>query len=164
MMEDILMRRRPRMGSDFPVQEAFLRDDIYFPTPLQKFQFYSKYSRYNYELGRRETWEETVNRAVDYLKKLSENRLSQATYNRIKRCILRMDVMPSMRLLAMAGPAAERSNITLYNCSYIPVDSIYAFVEALIISMSGCGVGFSVESKYVDQLRIPELQKNYRGT
>jgi ribonucleoside-diphosphate reductase alpha chain len=56
-----------------------------------------------------------------------------------------------MRLLAMAGPAARRNNIALYNCSYMPVDSIDSFVEALIISMSGCGVGFSVESQYVEK-------------
>ena len=62
-----------------------------------------------------------------------------------------MKVMPSMRLLAMAGPAARRNNIALYNCSYMPVDSIDSFVEALIISMSGCGVGFSVERQYVEQ-------------
>jgi ribonucleoside-diphosphate reductase alpha chain len=62
-----------------------------------------------------------------------------------------MKVMPSMRLLAMAGPAARRNNIAVYNCSYMPVDSIDSFVEALIISMSGCGVGFSVERKYVEQ-------------
>ena len=62
-----------------------------------------------------------------------------------------MKVMPSMRLLAMAGPAARRNNIAVYNCSYMPVDSIDSFVEALIISMSGCGVGFSVERQYVEQ-------------
>ena len=62
-----------------------------------------------------------------------------------------MKVMPSMRLLAMAGPAARRNNIAIYNCSYMPVDSIDSFVEALIISMSGCGVGYSVEHQYVEK-------------
>ena len=38
---------------------AFAASDAYFPTPLQKFQFFDKYSRFNYELGRRETWIET---------------------------------------------------------------------------------------------------------
>ncbi|MEJ2751866.1 MAG: recombinase, partial [Chloroflexota bacterium] len=72
-------------------------------------------------------------------------------YARIREGILSMKVMPSMRLLAMAGPAARRNNIAIYNCSYMPVDSIDSFVEALIISMSGCGVGYSVESQYVEQ-------------
>lgn len=133
------------------VRDAFAESDAYFPTQLQKFQFYDKYSRFNYELGRRETWIETVTRAVDYLKELSEYRLPEETYERLKQGILTMKVMPSMRLLAMAGPAARRNNIAIYNCSYMPVDSIDSFVEALIISMSGCGVGFSVERRYVEQ-------------
>ena len=71
--------------------------------------------------------------------------------NGYARVFCTMKVMPSMRLLAMAGPAARRNNIAIYNCSYMPVDSIDSFVEALIISMSGCGVGYSVERRYVEQ-------------
>jgi ribonucleoside-triphosphate reductase (thioredoxin) len=133
------------------VRQAFAESDRYFPTQIQKFQFYDKYSRFSYELGRRETWIETVNRTVDFLKELSDFRLPADTYERIREGILEMKVMPSMRLLAMAGPAARRNNIALYNCSYLPVDSVDSFVEALIISMSGCGVGFSVERQYVEK-------------
>ncbi|MEW5987917.1 MAG: ATP cone domain-containing protein [Chloroflexota bacterium] len=132
------------------VRRAFAESDPYFPTQLQKFQFYDKYSRFNYDLGRRETWVETVDRAVDYLHELSESRLPAETYHRIRQAILDMRAMPSMRLLAMAGPAARRNGIAIYNCSYMPVDGLDAFVEALIISMSGCGVGFSVERRYVE--------------
>ncbi|GAB4268741.1 MAG: hypothetical protein Kow0080_11920 [Candidatus Promineifilaceae bacterium] len=147
------------------VREAFAESDKYFPTQLQKFQFYDKYSRFNYDYGRRETWVETVNRAVDYLKELSEWKLPVEDYERIRRGILEMKVMPSMRLLAMAGPAARRNNIAIYNCSYMPVDSIDSFVEALIISMSGCGVGFSVERRYVEQFpRIKRQQGNLAKT
>ncbi|NJL06071.1 MAG: hypothetical protein HC911_14440, partial [Chloroflexaceae bacterium] len=42
-------------------------------------------------------------------------------------------------------------------CSYQPVESIDSFVEALIISMSGCGVGFSVEGKYVEN--FPRIKR-----
>ncbi|MDA0243682.1 MAG: ATP cone domain-containing protein [Chloroflexi bacterium] len=134
------------------VKDAFAESDAYFPTQLQKFQFYDKYSRFNYEKGRRETWVETVNRAVDFLRDLSGNKLDAAVYNRVRDGILHMKVMPSMRLLAMAGPAAERNHVAIYNCSYLPVDSIDSFVEALIISMSGCGVGYSVERQYVENM------------
>lgn len=134
------------------VRDAFAESDHYFPTQLQKFQFYDKYSRFNYDLGRRETWVETVDRGVEFLKELSDYRLPDETYQRIHRGILNMEAMPSMRLLAMAGPAARRNNIAIYNCSYMPVDSLDAFVEALIISMCGCGVGYSVERRYVEKL------------
>ncbi|MFW5684897.1 MAG: ATP cone domain-containing protein, partial [Spirochaetota bacterium] len=134
------------------VKKAFAEADAYFPTPVQQFQFYDKYSRFNYDLGRRETWLETVERSVDYLRELSEDRLPEEDYARIRKAILNMEAMPSMRLLAMAGDPARRNNVAIYNCSYLPADSIDSFVEALIISMSGCGVGFSVERQYVEQL------------
>lgn len=142
------------------VKNAFEESDHFFPTQLQKFQFYDKYSRFNWDLGRRETWVETVDRAVNFLKELSEFRLPKSVYERIRNGILEMKIMPSMRLLAMAGPAARRNNICLYNCSYMPVDSIQSFVEALIISMSGCGVGYSVESEYVEKFPRIKRQKN----
>ncbi|HQE93159.1 MAG TPA: ATP cone domain-containing protein [Anaerolineae bacterium] len=144
------------------VRAAFAAADVYFPTQLQKFQFYDKYSRFNYELGRRETWVETVDRTVDYLKELSEYRLPAETYTRIRQAILEMRVMPSMRLLAMAGPAARRNNIAIYNCSYQPVESLDSFIEALIISMSGCGVGYSVERQYVEN--FPRIQRQLNLT
>lgn len=134
------------------VKGAFAESDVFFGNQIQKFQFFDKYSRFNYGLGRRETWKETVDRAVDYLKELSSSKLDDNVYEKIRRFVLEMKSAPSMRLLAMAGPAARRSNIGIYNCSYQPVDSIDSFVEALIISMNGCGVGFSVESKYVEML------------
>ncbi len=134
------------------VAKAFQESDVYFENQIQKFQFFDKYSRFNYDLGRRETWKETVDRAVDYLKELSGEKLEAGVYKRIRTSMLEMKATPSMRLLAMAGPAARRSNIGIYNCSYQPVDSVDSFVEALIISMNGCGVGFSVESKYVENL------------
>lgn len=38
------------------------------------------------------------------------------------------------------------------NCSYIPIDSQRSFDEILYIIMCGTGVGFSVESRYTEQL------------
>ncbi len=134
------------------VRQAFADSDVYFENQIQKFQYYDKYARFNYELGRRETWKETVNRSVDFLHELSAGKLPASTYERLRLGILQMKVAPSMRLLAMAGGAARRNNICIYNCSYQPVDSLDAFVEAMIISMNGCGVGYSVESQYVENL------------
>ncbi len=134
------------------VKRAFEESDKYFPTQLQKFQFFDKYARFSYDLGRRETWVETVDRAVSFLKEISNNKLEKKDYERIRKSILEMKATPSMRLLASAGESARRQNICIYNCSYMPADSVDAFCEALLISMSGCGVGFSVESKYVENL------------
>lgn len=157
-----IQRQLPSAGSfvqktiPSEVRQAYAESAQYFPTALQQFQFFDKYSRFDYSKARRETWLETVTRAVDYLKELSQNKLPETDYQRIHKAILEMKATPSMRLLAMAGDAAKRQNICIYNCSYLPVDAIDSWVEALIISMSGCGVGFSVERQYVDLL--PEVK------
>jgi len=136
----------------FAVKKAFDDAQQYFPSPVQQFQFFDKYSRFNYDKGRRETWIETVDRSMDFLKKVSKNRLPDIEYERIRNAILKMEASPSMRLLAMAGPAAERDNASIYNCSYLPLDSIDSLVEELFIAMAGTGVGYSVERKHVEKL------------
>ena len=152
-----------RGGRPIPseVREAFLESDKYFPTQLQKFQFYDKYARFNYDLGRRETWVETVDRAMSFLREVSARKMPQKVYERVRRAVLEMKVAPSMRLLATAGDAARRQNISIYNCSYLPADSVESFGEAMLISMSGCGVGFSVEGKYVEKL--PRVKRQLGG-
>lgn len=144
------------------VKQAFAASAAYFPTELQQFQFYDKYSRFNYEIGRRETWIETVDRTVNFLHELASPYadLGGETYTRIRKAILEMRILPSMRLLAMAGAPAKRDNVTIYNCSYLPVDSLESFVEAMHISMAGCGVGFSVESREVSKLPEVAYQRN----
>lgn len=146
------------------IRKAFIESDEFFPTPIQKFQFFDKYSRFNYELNRRETWVETVNRSVDYLYELAGDRIESEIYNKIRLGILNMESMPSMRLLAMAGDAARRNNIAIYNCSYQPVESVDSFVEALLISMAGCGVGFSVENQYINQFPKVAMQTGKKFT
>lgn len=143
------------------VAEAFEADKRYFPTPIQQFQFYDKYSRFNWEAGRRETWVETVNRTVAYLHELAGDRLDSAVYEDIRQGILNMQVMPSMRLLSQAGDSARRNGVSIYNCAYLPVGDVEAFTEALLISMAGCGVGYSVEGRYVEQ--FPRVQRQKDG-
>ncbi len=138
---------------------AFQQASSFHPNVLSEVVYLEKYSRWSDALGRRETWPETVRRATDFLIELSENKLSPDVYESIHQAILNMQVLPSMRLLAMAGAAARRSHVTLYNCSYLPVNDIQSFVEALIISMCGTGVGYSVEQKYVTQLPVVLPQK-----
>lgn len=137
-----------------------------FHNKLQEFQFYDKYSRWNRELNRRETWAESIQRSVDFLRELSENKLPEQDYQDIYNAMYNMEVFPSMRLFAMAGEAGRRDNNVLYNCSYCSIDSLESMKEVLSLSMAGCGVGFSVEKEYIDQLPKPKertgLVKSYQ--
>jgi ribonucleoside-triphosphate reductase len=147
--------RKQRENRPIPdeVRKAFSASDSYFPTALQKFQFFDKYSRFNYEFGRRETWLETVDRVCDQLWELAQpyGGVDLETRQRIYAHISHMRAMPSMRLLSMAGPAFRRDNASQYNCTYLPADGPTAVKEAMLLSMAGCGVGFSVEKEYVEK-------------
>lgn len=113
----------------------------------------SRYARYREGESRRETWEETTARYVDYFKGRTKN--VKIPWDDVQDSILQKEVMPSMRCLMTAGTALERDNVAGYNCSYIPIDSVRAFDEVMYILMCGTGVGFSVERQYISKL--PEV-------
>jgi ribonucleoside-diphosphate reductase alpha chain len=121
----------------------------------QKFIAVSRYARWLPNENRRETWEETVNRYVDFMSVKVKGHLP---ISQLKDAITKLEVMPSMRALMTAGLALERDNTAGYNCSYLPVDDPKSFDEAMYILLCGTGVGFSVERQYVNKLPdIPEL-------
>ena len=123
------------------------------PTDYQTFIATSRYARWLDEEGRRENWAETVNRYMDNVVKPIAG---DDTYIRsIEEAILNLEVMPSMRALMTAGPALSRDNTAGYNCSYLPVDDLKSFDEAMFILLCGTGVGFSVDRQYVSKL--PEV-------
>jgi ribonucleoside-diphosphate reductase alpha chain len=142
---------------------------VRIPTDYQAFIHQSRYSRWLPEEGRRETWEETVNRLlhfyVDFLEKHHEYKIPKKLFTDLYVSIVTMGVMPSMRALMTAGPALERNHIAAYNCAYLPVDSPRSFDECLFILLHGTGVGFSVERQYVEQLPpVPDTMEKTETT
>ena len=129
---------------------------MHLPTAYQEFIHLSRYSRWLENEGRRETWEETVNRYFDYFDKHLKNntkcKLDKETREELRQAVLNQEIMPSMRSLMTAGEALDRDNTAGYNCSYVAVNRVRAFDEILYILMCGTGVGFSVERQYVDKL------------
>jgi len=131
---------------------------VSLPTAYQQVIHKTRYARWMEEENRREDWNETVDRYVGYIfasiEKHNNYKFDEKVKNRIHNAILAIDVMPSMRGLMTAGPALDRDNTCLYNCAYLPVDSLRSFDEAMYILMCGTGVGYSVESRYVYQLPV----------
>lgn len=119
----------------------------------------SRYSRFLDDKNRREHWPETVDRYMNFmsqhLQKKHGYKIPAALHTELHSAILNCEVMPSMRSIMTAGDALERDNTAGYNCSYLPVDDVKSFDEAMYILLCGTGVGFSVESKYVNKL--PEV-------
>lgn len=120
--------------------------------PMGEFVYLRTYARWIEAEGRRETWIETVDRYVGFMKENLGEKLTEDEYAEIREAILKQEVMPSMRLMQFAGAPARRCNAVAYNCSYIAPTSIEDFGEVLYLSASGCGVGFSAESKNIEQL------------
>lgn len=131
----------------------------FLPSLYQEFIYKSRYARWLDNENRRENWDETVDRYLQFMKKhLVENHqytIPDDLYNELEENILSLSVMPSMRALMTAGPALEKDNTGAYNCSYITIDDPKAFDETMVILMNGTGVGFSVERQYVNKL--PEV-------
>ena len=126
--------------------------------PYRQFIFYRTYSRWDDEKGRRETWEEAVDRYMEFMSKHLGDKLSKKDYDEVRDAILKQDVMPSMRLLWSAGKAADKTNVVGYNCSYIAPTRWQDFAEILYLLTCGTGVGFSCEKKFVEQLPVIQPQ------
>jgi len=126
----------------------------------QTFIHKSRYARWLDTAQRRENWDETVERYVSFFRDLGEQRgwkLENTLYNTITSSMLSLEVMPSMRALMTAGPALARDHTAAYNCAYLAMDKVFKFSELMHCLLCGTGVGYSVESKFVNAL--PEVSE-----
>ena len=135
----------------------------YIENPYENFIAISRYARWIPTENRRETWGETVDRYFDFM---VEHLNKEHTYvpdpalvSELKNEVFNRNVMPSMRSVMTAGEALNRDNVAGYNCSFLPVDSLRSFDEAMYILMCGTGVGFSVEHVYVD--KMPAVNEHF---
>jgi ribonucleoside-diphosphate reductase alpha chain len=116
---------------------------------------YMKYSKYVPEKQRRETWEELVTRNKE---------MHQEKYPALKeeieevyKLVYDKKVLPSMRSLQFAGKPIALNNSRIFNCSFLPIDDYRSFSEVMFLLLSGCGVGYSVQTHHIDQL--PEIKR-----
>ena len=129
-----------------------------FKNEVAEFIYKRTYSRWLEEENRREDWPETIERFIGFI--ISERPdIPEKTVNKIRKYMMEFAVMPSMRFLWAAGPAAKADNTTIYNCSFAKINSVEAFAECLYILMCGTGFGFSVEQEEIKKLpEVPEIK------
>lgn len=127
-----------------------------FKSSYEQLIYVRTYSKWVESLGRREYWEETVDRYKDFFEqRVPENKKTE--FCEICESIKRFDIVPSMRALWTAGKALERENVAGFNCASLVIDSIKAFSELLYILLNGTGCGFSVERQFINNLpEVPE--------
>ena len=129
---------------------------------LSEITTYMKYAKYVPNLKRRETWTELVTRNKE---------MHQAKFPQLKdeieeayKLVYDKKVLPSMRSLQFAGKPIELNNSRIFNCSFLPIDDWRAFSEIMFLLLSGCGVGYSVQTHHVDKLpeiTVPTKHKRY---
>ncbi|MDD5547759.1 MAG: ATP cone domain-containing protein [Candidatus Pacebacteria bacterium] len=139
------------------VKELADQSKKYFRNALAEFVYYRSYARWIEDENRRETWIETVQRYMDFMKENMGDKIKEEEYKELHEAILKQEVMPSMRLMWASGPAARKSNVAAYNCSFIAPTKLRDFAEILYILMCGTGVGFSVEQQTVQKL--PQIKR-----
>ena len=129
---------------------------------LSEITTYMKYAKFRPELNRRETWEELVTRN----KEMHQNKFPQLK-NEIEeayKLVYDKKVLPSMRSLQFAGKPIELNNARIFNCSFLPIDDWRAFSEIMFLLLSGCGVGYSVQTHHIEKLpeiKVPTKHKRY---
>lgn len=129
---------------------------------LSELTIFSKYAKYIPSLKRRETWDEIINRYQEMMIKkypnLEEAIVRSGVYVKDKK------VLPSMRALQFSGIAAEVNNARVYNCCFLPIDSLHCFSETMFLLLGGTGVGYSVQKHHVANLptiTVPGKKKTY---
>lgn len=151
-------RARDEKGDIPPEVKKYVAEGRkYFRNPMSEFVYYRSYSRWMPEAGRRETWIETVDRYISFMRENLGAKLTEKEYSEVREAILRQEVMPSMRLLWSAGDAARKTNVCGYNCSFIAPACAQDLAEIMYLLMCGTGVGYSVESQSAQS--FPQIKK-----
>jgi len=129
---------------------------------LSEITTYMKYAKFRPEVNRRETWGELVTR---------NKQMHQAKFPQLKneieeayKLVYDKKVLPSMRSLQFAGKPIELNNARIFNCSFLPIDDWRSFSEIMFLLLSGCGVGYSVQTHHIEQLpeiKVPTKTKRY---
>lgn len=159
--------RRRRLHRPIPeeTQARFDRMRAHFPSDLQVYQLLGKFSRWREADGRRETWHEVVHdRVMPWFKKTLRTKghdLTPSEWQALTDGMYNLEASPAMRVVQMAGPALDRCNMGVYNCTAMPIKDLFSFPEMLYVLMQGCGLGFSVEDEYVSQL--PRIKPQRKG-
>ena len=142
------------------IKKAVEESSKYFSSAYSEYIFYQFYSRWVPKLGRRETWIETVDRYIAYMRENLDEKLTNKEYDDVREAILNQDICPSMRLLWSSGKACRQSNVWAYNCSYVAPTCPQDLGEIMYISMCGAGLGFAVEWENVQQ--FPQIKKQIK--
>ena len=120
-------------------------------------RFYDGYSRFDPELGRYETWEESVRRVMDMHRRFYTERgvmtdKLSASIDYAEEAYRDRLILGAQRGLQFGGDQLLKHHMRLYNCTSSYADRPAFFGEAFYILLCGAGTGFSVQRHHVARL------------
>jgi len=115
----------------------------------------TKYARFLPEQGRRETFDETVDRVKQM--HLDRYPVVSSHIERAFNFVHHKMVLPSMRSMQFAGQPILHHNARMYNCCFTHIDRPRVFAEIMYLLMCGCGVGYSVQKRHV--AKLPRMKR-----
>ena len=117
---------------------------------LGQVAFAAQYARPLNSKPGRESWEHAANR----VEAMHLKRYPQVAGETMRAfdLVRAQRVFPSQRSTQFGGLPIERNNMRIYNCTYSPCDRPRFFSEAFWLLLSGCGTGFSLRARDVEEL------------
>lgn len=127
---------------------------------LSDLKFFESYSKWNDNLQRKETWEESV----DDVMRMHYNKFKHIPelipyLDKSTKAYKNKEVLASQRNLQYREEQINKSNTRLFNCSSTYIDRPEVFKEAMWVLLNGCGVGYSVENRFIDKLPTIKQRK-----
>lgn len=120
---------------------------------LSDLKFFESYSKWNDKLQRKETWEESVEDVMKmHYHKFKGIAELQPYLKKAEEAYKNKEILASQRNLQYREEQILKSNTRLFNCSSTYIDRPEVFKEAMWVLLNGCGVGYSVERRFVDKL------------
>ncbi|MGG3561625.1 ribonucleoside-triphosphate reductase, adenosylcobalamin-dependent [Neobacillus rhizosphaerae] len=164
---------------EITLSPKFLRKYPDFPSHMNAigtFVYLRTYSRYLPEKGRRETWKETVTRAVQYnvnlLRKHVELFDLPITYKELMEeaeawfhSMFNLDQFLSGRTMWVGGAeggVAEKFPLGNFNCSFIAIEKWEDLADQFYLLLVGTGVGFKHTFKMAEN--IAPVRDNFTVT
>lgn len=126
-----------------------------------EYVFLSKYSQTHD--GKKETWQDAVNRVMDMHLKRYFGRLKpedEAEFSKMfahaYSLYSEQRVLGAQRALQYGGELMLEKHARFYNCSSTYVDRVRVFEEIMYLLLCGAGTGYSVQHVHTDRLPVPK--------
>lgn len=126
-----------------------------------EYVFLSKYSQTHD--GKKETWQDAVNRVMDMHLKRYSGRLKpedEAEFSKMfahaYSLYSEQRVLGAQRALQYGGELMLEKHARFYNCSSTYIDRVCVFEEIMYLLLCGAGTGYSVQHIHTDRLPVPK--------